>query len=467
MGHYQKQIKSWVLIIGTSLLMTANVLAGTTIRLEKDTAKALPLDGKVTEVFVSNPEIADVQSNGPDTAYVYGKKAGVTTIFLGGHKGKAEPISVIVTHSLTPLMNTFKLVYPKEQITVTSSPAGIVLSGSVTSAKTSKDAENIAKQYLTKDDKVVNNLTVSTPTQVYLKVRFAEVQRNVLNRFSPNFGVLGASGNNNITYGILTGRAPLDAAGAFARQTTGSSVPFGSYGLRFNDGTSDLQSLLDVLEQEGLGSILAEPNLVALSGETASFLAGGEFPYPVPQGNDSLSIEFKSFGIGLSFTPTVLNPNLINLRVRPEVSELDYTNAISYNVSGTVETIPSLKTRKAETSVELASGQSFAIAGLLSNSITSQIQDLPGLANIPILGSLFRSTNFQKNQTELVIIVTPYLVNPAAEKNLSLPTEGLKYGSTLDMLIMKRLNRVEGREAPNFEPPTGGTLETAAGFNVE
>lgn len=462
MNYFYKSLKicGFILSVGAFCF---KLEAASTITIEKDTATTLPLGGKVQEVFVSNPDIADVQSNGPDTAYVYGKKPGVTSIFLGGKKGKTEPISVVVTHSLTPLRKTMNLVYPEEKITVTSSPAGIVLSGKVTSSKIAKDMENLATQYVEKEEKIVNNLTISTPTQVYLKVKFAEIRRDVLNSFSPNLGV-NVNSPGRFSYALLTGaRAPIDATtNLFSRGTD----PFGSYGFRVNDGTTDLAGLLDVLESEGLGSILAEPNLTALSGETASFLSGGEFPFPVPQGNSSISIEFKPFGISLAFTPTVLGPNMINLRVRPEVSELDRTNGTTYSVDGITQTIPALRTRKAETSVEMSSGQSFAIAGLLSSSSVNTLKEVPGIASIPILGNLFTSTSFQKNQTELVIIVTPYIVNPTVERELAKPTDGLKHASSLEMLFQRRVNHVDGRDN-SLLGSSGDCLECSAGFYVE
>jgi pilus assembly protein CpaC len=221
---------------------------------------------------------------------------------------------------------------------------------------------------------------------------------------------------------------------------------------------------LDALDQEGLGTILAEPNLVAISGETASFLVGGEFPYPVPQ-DQNITIEFKQFGMSLSFTPTVLNSNMINLRVRPEVSELDNQNSISVPVGSgsSVVSVPGLKTRRAETSVELGDGQSLAIAGLISSKIANSYSSLPGLDSIPILGALFRSTKFQRDQTELVIIVTPYVIKPASRtKDLSVPTE-VKSATAVETLFTGRLNRVEKTTAVNCK---GNCFYGAAGFNV-
>ncbi|MBA4117394.1 MAG: pilus assembly protein [Candidatus Puniceispirillum sp.] len=446
-----------------ALILSAQLQAATrTITIEKDTATELPLDGKIGEIFVSNPEIADVQNHGQKKAYLYGKHQGVTTIILQSKSGASEAISVVVTHPFSSLRTAIAKVHPDEKVGFTSSPQGIVITGDVASPKASRDIEEIASHYLDKDEKVINNLAVTSPAQVYLRVKFAEVQRSVLNRLSPNWG-LNVNSPGHFTYGVLTGRAPIDTAtNLFVRDTTSTNAPFGSLGFRANDGVTDVTSLLDIFEQEGLATTLAEPNLIALSGETASFLAGGEYPFPVPQSNTSLSIEFKPFGISLAFTPTVLGSNMINLRVKPEVSDLDTSIQLSYPINGVAVSVPGLKTRKAETSVELASGQSFAIAGLLSSTMASTLTDLPGIGDLPIIGALFRSTNFQSKRTELVIIVTPYIVNPSSPKKLTLPTDGLKFASPLEMLLLKRLNRVEGRNIPS-----GQHLESSAGFYVE
>ena len=248
--------------------------------------------------------------------------------------------------------------------------------------------------------------------------------------------------------------------------------PAGSIGIRFADSATTVAALIDALDQEGLASILAEPNLVAVSGETASFLSGGEFPFPVPQ-NQNITIEFKQFGISLAFTPTVLSNNLINLRVRPEVSQLDRTNSLTFVVnttSGATITVPALKTRRAETSIELGSGQSIAIAGLIQSDMANTLGSLPGLGDLPVIGALFRSTAFLKNQSELVITVTPYLIKPADNPHvLKLPTDSLKFASNLEMLFMQRLNRT--KEGNPFEPRFIDTFPVNfsgdAGFHVD
>ncbi|MEN8236909.1 MAG: type II and III secretion system protein family protein [Pseudomonadota bacterium] len=444
--------------------------------LEQDTAEIFKLDSEVTEIFVANPDIADIQLNSPKVAYVFGKKPGVTTVFATDAGGNTVlELELDVTHNLRQLNRIVRTAYPDERVRVQSSPAGIVLSGKVTSAQTAKNIENITSRYLGTNQLIVNNMNVSQPTQVYLKVRVAEVQRRVLDILNINWASNIKGGGSNPIFGVLTGRNPFDPAvlmgDAFARNTDGLS----SIGYR-HAGNTDVTGLIDALDKESLASILAEPNLVCMSGRTASFLAGGEFPYPVPQGDNNTTIEFKEFGISLSFTPTVLSKSLINLRVRPEVSDVSDQNAVTLptGAAGQVFRIPSIVTRRAETSVELGSGDSLAIAGLFSNNIRNSLSELPGLADIPILGALFRSTEFQRDETELVIIVTVYTVNPVKEEDLSLPTDGLMHAHHMGTILMKRLNRLIYGTEVDPDPRTNRSdtqpavnLVGAAGFHVE
>jgi len=441
-----KTIKTFLLalfiVVGTQSINTAEAVK--TLFVEINHAKHIPFKGDVIDVFVANANIADVKLN-KSGVYVYGKKAGATSLYLVAADGKQTEMLLDVTQSLSQLNAVLKKVFPSEKIKTISSPNGILLVGSVTSSKVVKDAENIATQFIDKQSKVVNNLTLSTSTQVYLKVRIAEINRKVLTKIDPNWTL---KANNNFTFGVLTG-----AGGKFRDSAVGDFM--GGLGFSFKNSHNDFSAFLDVLDEEGLGTILAQPNLVALSGESASFLVGGEFPFPVPQGNNNVTIEFKKFGISLAFTPTVLGPDLINLRVSPEVSEIDDTRSTTFTLAGRNLVVPSLKTRKAETSVELTSGQSFAIAGLLSHNITNTVKQFPGLGSIPILGALFTSTKFERNETELVIIVTPYIVNPTKPQNLEVPTAGIQHASTLEMLFQKRLNK----QSP-------ARLQTAAGFHI-
>lgn len=439
----------------------------TSIVVEQNKAETIKLSESVSEIFVANPEIADIQLNEPTTAYVFGRKIGNTTVFATNKQGEVIlKLQLRVTHDLKQLKETVQSSFPEEQVSFDSTPGGIILKGTPSSPQVAKNIENIATGFLDKEGKLTNNMAIGSPIQILLKVKIAEINRSVLHKFEINWGALIDS-PRNMTYGLLMGRDPFNATtGNFNRATSTSQI--NSYGARYSNGANSYTALLDALDQEGLGTILAEPNLITASGETASFLVGGEYPYPVPQ-DQNITIEFKQFGISLSFTPTVLSSNMINLRVRPEVSELDETSSISIpmGTSGSVVKVPGLKTRRAETSVELGDGQSLAIAGLISSKMANSYGSLPGVDNIPILGALFRSTSFQRDQTELVIIVTPHVVKPTSSPQaLGLPTDKIRHASALETLFSQRLNRPhcqeEGNEKCHPDPFYG-----AAGFSVE
>lgn len=438
---------------------------GRSLTLEQNTADILKIGDNIREVFVANPEIADVQLNSPTVAYIFGKKPGTTTFFATNNEGKtALKVTINVSHAVSNLGHLMRRSFPNEKIEVYSSPTGLILKGEVSEARIMREAENIAARYISSDGIIVNNIRIATPTQVYLKVKVAEIRRSVLNQLDINWDAAFTS-TDKFLFGVFSGaRSPLTSTATqtgstFLRGDSGTR----SLGVRFRDGTTDLAALIDALNQEALASILAEPNLVAISGQTASFLVGGEFPYPVPQDN-KVTVEFKQFGTSLAFTPTVLSPDLIHMRVRPEVSELDPTNAIDLTAGGVNIRVPAIQTRRAETSVELGSGQSLAIAGLLSRQMSNTIRAYPFLSEIPILGSLFRSSEFQRDETELVIIVTPYIVKPTSKGTLKLPTEGLKHASSLEMIFFNRLNRTG---SPAAEQLKGMTLAGSAGFYID
>jgi pilus assembly protein CpaC len=281
--------------------------------------------------------------------------------------------------------------------------------------------------YLADKEVLVNHMTIDRPLQVQLRVRITEVDRNVTQQLGINWQSLGNVAGNFFG-GIFSGRSIYNLAQPIVGSNGATTYPlnlpgnnaysiFGS----FQTAHTNIQVLVDALNQEGLLTVLAEPNLVAMSGETASFLAGGEFPIPVSQVNGAITVDYKQFGVKLDFTPTVLSEGRISLKVRPEVSQIDTTASVTTNGV----TVPGLSVRRADTTVELASGQSFAIAGLLQSNTTDIISQVPGLGSIPVLGKLFSSTNYQNNKTELVIMVTPYLVEPTEASRLRSPLESL------------------------------------------
>ena len=311
------------------------------------------------------------------------------------------------------------------RVTASTVDGSIVLDGQVDNPVQAQELRELAERYLGDDETLLFRVRVAAPTQVNLRVRVAEVSRDVLKEFGINWEAIFQNGN--FAFGLVSGRAVSDGLGNFLRSPTGANSAFGSW----QSGDDFVNTALDALAEEGLVNVLAEPNLTALSGETASFLAGGEFPIPIDSDEDGLEIEFKEFGISLAFTPTVLSANRISLRVRPEVSDLSDKGAITIN--GLI--IPALATRRAETTVELGSGQSFAIGGLLSTDIENAISKYPGLGDLPVLGALFRSTRFRSNETELVILVTPYLVRPVDEPVMALPTDGYRAPSDIERIL--------------------------------
>lgn len=388
---------------------------GSTTVLEVRQGRMIRLDRPAASVFVADPETADVQAHSATLVYVFGRRAGKTSIFAVDQEENLLFSSAIeVRHPLSRIEELIAGLGLADRVDVQSIDGGIVLSGSVADPATAADLRELVGQFVGDDELLVNRLEVDAPTQVNLRVRVAEMSREVTRLFGIRWD--GALSFGDFALGLGTGRL-----------LEGASQVFGS----FESSNVGIAGVIDALEREGLVSVLAEPNLTALSGETASFLAGGEFPVPVGRDNNEVQIEFKEFGVSLSFTPTVMSRNRISLRVRPEVSDLSENGSIKIGDL----LIPALATRRAETTVELGSGQSFAIGGLISNSTRSNVEKLPGLGDLPILGTLFRSTNFRRSESELVIIVTPYLVTPRREPDLASPVDGFRPTSQLELIL--------------------------------
>ncbi len=411
----------------------------------------LRLDQSPKSIVIANPDIADVSIRSPRLMYIFGKHTGETTLYAtDAQEHVLFNITVRVIHDLSRLKSAMAELIPAGQIAVDSIDGGIILQGTVGTPAESEDARRLAVKFLGKDEEVINRLSLTAPNQVNLRVRVAEVDRAIVRQLGIDWNAAGNIGQ--LAIGVITAGFP---AAALTSGTVAQTSGF--YNGHLATGNWDVNSFIDALATEGLVTVLAEPNLTALSGETASFLAGGQFPVPVPQasnGGSVITIEFKNFGVGLSFTPTLLAGSRISMRVQPEVSQLDFTNKVV--IAG--QTVPGLTVRRANTTIELASGQSFAIAGLIQNNSAVTTNSIPGLGDIPILGELFRSNKFQRNETELVIIVTPYLVTPVNGK-LPLPTDALTQP-----------------QAGNVPPPAGGVppqqsqtggLAGQAGFGVE
>ncbi|CAA7615391.1 type II and III secretion system protein family protein [Magnetospirillum sp. UT-4] len=398
-----------------------------------DKARLLRVPTPFAHVAVGNPAIADVVPMTDRAVQVLGKATGATTLSLFDRGKQLVAVhELVVTADVDGLKRRLHELMPDQPVEVRAVGGAVVLSGTVSSAEQAGRALALAEHFAPK--KVTNMLRVGGSQQVMLAVRVAEVSRSVARELGVKPGFTGGDFN----FATLD---PLDL-GRFA---TAELLTTSSW------GTLDL--LFDALEEKGMVKVLAEPNLIALSGDTANFLAGGEFPIPVAQAaagaGIAITVEFKKFGVGLAFTPTVLGDGLINLVVSPEVSQIDRTNAVAL----TGFSIPGLTTRRATTTVELRAGQSFAIAGLLQNDFQDQVRQIPGIGDIPILGALFRSSEFQRRETELVIIVTPHLVRPVAAGTLAAPTDGFLPPTDADLFLM---GRVAG-------PATGGTAPDLAG----
>ena len=427
---------------------------GAPIGIEVNKGTLIRLDRNADTVFVADPGIADVKVKSPRLIYLFGKAPGETSLYVVDAEERvmmSRP--VVVKRDLGRLQLALNQLLPDGGVNARSIDGEIVLAGSVATPLDSEEARRIARPFVGDEKDLVNHIQVTAPSQVNLRVRVAEVDHSIIKNLGINWDaivhlgnfVFGYAINNPVTTAAPTLAAPGAVAGNFITRNVLNGATTDSLFGGANSGTYNVNGLIDALAQNGFISILAEPNLTAISGETASFLAGGEFPIVVPQGNQVVTIEFKPFGVALAFTPVVLNNGRISLRVRPEVSQLSTQGAVVINGFS----IPALTTRRAETTVELGSGQSFAIGGLLQNNITDTLRKLPGLGELPVLGPLFRSDQFARNDSELVIFVTPDLVRPVSERKLAAPNDGLVTPNDFERLY-------HGRDThPTL--PVGGT----------
>ncbi len=403
-----------------------------TLNLSQGTGTLVRLSEPMTDVFVANDAIADVQVRSATQLYIFGKGRGETTIYATSKSGRvAYAANVRVGNNISSVSEMLHLAMPDASIQAMPMNNLVLLTGTVANPEDVAEAQRLTQAYVGDGTQVVTRLRSATPLQVTLKVRMAEMNRTLVKQFGVNLlnrdtgGSLFAIGRGSPGT-IDVAKGPADPVTGVQRETvTGATFNLLSggttLGLFGRILGMDVLGTLDVLENDGLVSTLAEPNLTALSGETASFLAGGEFPIPVSQSLGAVTVEYKQYGVGLAFTPIVLANGRISLRVRPEVSELSNEGAVKLNDF----IVPALTTRRAETTVELGSGQSFMIGGLLRNRNTNNIEKAPFLGDIPILGALFRSNSYRRDETELVIIVTPYLVRPVSNQ-LALPIDGYR-----------------------------------------
>jgi pilus assembly protein CpaC len=479
-----------LLALGFAVMPTAaqNLVRPTGQAISIDVSKGvlISLDNNADTVFVADPNIADVQVKSPKLIYLFGKAPGETSLYAVDANQKvllSRPVSV--TRDVAQLQAALTRLQPGSGVHVAAVDKSLVLTGNVSSAVAAEEIKTLAGSFAGDEKDVVNRVTVDRPYQVNLRVRIAEVSRTVTKELGINWETVSRPGS--FVFGLATGNpvvglpsstggsltplaAPIipttltsngQSLGLFTRNNGLGGTTTDSLSLGFNNGRNIVDSVIDALDQNGLVNILAEPNLTAMSGETASFLAGGEFPIVIPSGSlGQTTVEFKQYGVSLAFTPVVLGDGRISMRVRPEVSQLSTTGAVQ--ISGI--NIPALTTRRTETTVELGSGQSFAVAGLLQNNLNDTINKVPGLGDLPVLGPLFRSTQFQRNESELIIIVTPYLVRPVSGR-IPVPTDGYVAPHDSDIYVNGRTSRAP-ETASAVPAPQATGLIGSAGFTL-
>ena len=427
--------------------------AGRLVRIGLNKSIVIKLPGEARDVLVGNPDIVDAVVRTRNTAYLFARALGQTNIFFFDKNGQQIlSLDLEVAQDTIALQKLIQRTIPGSRIKVDTIGDNVVLSGTANTPSEAKLAFDLAAKFAGQegDKKVMTTINVLGKEQVMLKVRIAEVQRNVLKQLGINTTALFSVGSLAFD---LRNINPL---------TSPLISPLGSYTADYVSGNSSVNAVIRAMERDGLLRTLAEPTLTAISGETANFLAGGEFPVPVAKDNNSSipSIEYKKFGVGLGFTPLVMSEGRISLKISTEVSDIsnDLTVSLGPDIS-----VPSLNVRRAETTVELPSGGSISMAGLIKDTARTDFTGTPGLKDLPILGALFRSRDFQQNQSELVVIVTPYVVNSVQENELALPTEGLALATDREAILWGRLNKTYGK--PGRKP--AGVYHGSVGYIVE
>ncbi|MEZ5811589.1 MAG: type II and III secretion system protein family protein [Rhizobiaceae bacterium] len=414
----------------------------TTVKVAKGKPQTIKTDVPFYEIVVGDPDVANVNPLTDRSFYVLGNELGTTGIALfDENKQLVGTIDVEVTLDTDRLASTIRQAVPGNDIKVSSANGRLVLSGNAKDAVDAGKAAKIAERF-SGDEEVINSLSISSSQQVQLNVRFVEVNRQIGQTLGTQLrGIYVAPG----------GTVSFNPTAISAAESAGINI--------LNSSNFSIEAVIKALEQGGHARRLAEPNLIARSGETASFLAGGEFPIPVAQDQNQITVEYKKFGVSLEFTPTVLSDGLINLDIAPEVSSVD--TSASINVNGL--SLPGFVVRRAKTSVDLKSGQSFMIAGLLQTENGKVDQSIPGAKKLPILGQLFSSKEFQRRETDLVVIITPYLVKPvdpskkmATPLDQALPSNGVEYfGQGLDEVKVSGINRTKSLAITNQAADTG------------
>lgn len=466
------------LLVAAGVLMPVTDAAAEGLQVAVNRSEIITLDEPMKEVMVADPLTADVVVHGNTKVSIIGKKLGRTSVRVIGEGNKLlRDINVIVGFDLADVRRVMRNYFPDEQIAVETVSNNIALSGIVSSVEVAERAVRIAEEYVKEarglsstassvntdeeNSGVLNLMQIRSGQQVMLRVRVGEIQRSALKRLGVSLGVSSEAGNSSTL--LEGGNQTL-----FFQEVGNANDPIFTrvagdtfLGTLWSAGSVQIRAALDALERDGLFRILAEPNLVAISGERAEFLAGGEFPIPIVQGNDGqISVQFRQYGVAVQFMPLVLSPDRIRLQVQPEVSEL--SEAGSVNIQGF--NIPALSSRRARTTIELSPGETLMIAGLIRDQTNTTVNETPGLSEIPILSALFRSTSMQRTETELVIVVTPYLVDPVTGSDIKLPTDNYQPPSVMDMFFYGALGAVTNETLAKSQRPR---VEGNVGFMMD
>jgi pilus assembly protein CpaC len=436
----------------TANAQVTNERATSEIELSEGRAQIVNLPVAISDVVVSNDKAVSVQVKSPRQIVIFGIGGGESSVFATTKDGRVVySTNVRVAQNINSVDEMLRTAMPEATIKTTAMNGMILLTGTIAAPEDGAEAERLVKAFMGEGTQVISRLKTATPLQVNLNVKISEVSRdfskkigvNLLNRDTSGGFLFGIGQGRNVGT-ISSVKDPITGAVGTAYDLKNLGVGAGttSLGLAGKLLGLDILAAIDLAESDGLATTLSQTNLSALSGETASFLAGGEVPIPLAQGQGQVTVEFKKYGIQLSFTPTVLSDGRISMRVNPEVSQLSFAGAV--NINGF--SVPGISTRRVETTVELGSGQSFVIAGLLNSNQNNAIEKAPGLGDIPILGALFRSTTFRRSETELVIVVTPYLVKPVNPNQVVLPTDGYKAPTDIERVV----------QGQTYSPLSGG-----------
>ena len=437
----------------TPVIELAKDVPGQTFKLPVGKAQLVRLPVAVRDVLVADPETADVVIKTPRLIYLVGRAVGATNAFFLDESGnELLRLELQVQADVVAVSETLRQLLPDADIKVTAVNSDLFLTGRVRSPDMSENARLIARRFVEADQNVVNMLAVIEDQQVLLQVRIAEVSRNTLKELGLN---LSGSFNN-----VLTTFTARNLVGGLTTASPSLDTPYLTTNGTWQPNSGDqLTVTINALERNGLLKTLAEPNLTTISGEPASFLAGGEFPIPQAADNGQISIVLEPFGVALNFTPVVLNSGRISLRIFTEVSAISNDNAITLqNIQ-----VPSLTVRRAETTVELPSGGSLMMAGLLQDNLSTGIRGAPGLKDLPILGPFFRNNSLERTESELIVAVTCFLVSPISRDQISLPTDGLVPPSDYDLYFLGRLHGLYAKQGPQVSQSLKGPL----GYIVE